>query len=187
MNSFDLTTFGGAVAFAQHYALLTTNLLPKRDGYFFKGPNDLLLRAGLPMLPRPKPPRVAWGIPRYCYQNCHRLVARSRRYLYAEGWALCPEVPFPVPHAWVVDERDGTAHEITMRGMPAAYLGLTFRREYSRRRWKEQLKGDGDCCGPLIDAWGERWPLLRLPPEHLPQVLASPPLNSSPEFRPARR
>lgn len=180
VNEFDLTTFGGAVAYARHFADIQSRLLPERDGFLHKSPSDFVGKLGVPMLPRRKPPGLAWGVPRYCYQNVHRLVARSRRYLYAEGWAICPEVPFPVPHAWAVNAATGEAHEITLRALPAAFLGVTFTQAYSRRRWREQLKGSGDCCGPLIDAWGERWPLLRLAPAELAQVLADPPTNNHP-------
>jgi len=167
-------THTDAVQFITDQAGWEGRVMPERSGFGpYRTCNHFTVTAGRPMVPHRKPKRLFWGTPRYCYANCHRVCSgrHPSRYLYAEGLAVTDDVPFPFPHAWVVDRKTGQAHEITIRDkLPLAFFGLVFTPSYSAARWREDLSGSGECCGPLIDAWTNRWPLLRMTPEELAAV-----------------
>jgi len=66
-----------------------------------------------------------------CFQNCTELVIRHNGLLYVEGYVARETFPFPIHHAWLVDERDpSTAIDPTLREVTdVAYFGVVFTQE----------------------------------------------------------
>lgn len=171
-----LDPFGEAYRWVLEHCTATdairTRCSPPPEGFRFGSFDGLVAECGRAMRPLQKPDRLAWGTPRYCFHNVHKIVARSKRWLYAEGMAATDRMPFPFLHAWLVDAETGTAHEVTIPDvLPLAYVGFVFTREYSVSAYR---RGSREGVVSLIDAWKARWPLLRMSPEELSAITLNP-------------
>lgn len=85
----------------------------------------LILEIGQPWLARQLPRTIRPGTPKLCYHNAERLVRRSRgRLRYVEGFALGPNSPLPVAHAWAADEQDRVVDPTWIAPDRSAYYGV---------------------------------------------------------------
>lgn len=132
--------------------LLSVAAPPQLNGYV--GLDDFVLQHGRYWTPAPKPRRIPFGPLKNCYQNASEASLRHRL-IYCEGYACGP---IPVLHAWCVDDR-GRVVDPTWRKRGTEYFGIAFDRKYVLRA----LLTNGHYG--LIDAWAQRWPLLRDDPQ----------------------
>ncbi|MUG92851.1 hypothetical protein F7734_10475 [Scytonema sp. UIC 10036] len=85
---------------------------------------EIYLKYGIFMEPRVAPEELK-GAPSHCYYNCQQII-RKKKYknlTYVEGYAIAPEVSFPINHAWLVDS-DGYAVDPTWRETGLLYFGI---------------------------------------------------------------
>lgn len=74
---------------------------------------------------------------------------------YVEGYGWPTGLSWPVPHAWLVDDKEAVIDLTWLKPETAIYFGVPVRGTYVREvavRRKE--------CAPLIDALCEDWPGL---------------------------
>ncbi len=95
---------------------------PKRANWKYKRNEELVLRCGVPMESKPLPESIEAGAPGFCYWNCQQLAIASDSLTYAEGYALHPDVGFPISHAWLLTP-DGCAIDPTWDS-PGCYFGV---------------------------------------------------------------
>lgn len=93
------------------------------------------------------------GQPRECFKNAYRL-ADSLTIAYVEGFALTAGLPFPVAHAWCVDD-DGALLEPTWPSPGVAYLGIPFSLPFTSKTIAQRNRYG------VLDAPDLRWPLLQ--------------------------
>ncbi|MEG4087901.1 hypothetical protein [Microcoleus sp. Pol12B4] len=94
----------------------------KRANWMYQRYEELVLRCGFPMEPKPLPPTVEAGVPKFGYWNCQQLAFASDSLTYAEGYALHADVGFPISHAWLLTP-DGYAIDPTWDS-PGCYFGV---------------------------------------------------------------
>lgn len=134
----------------------------QRPGYRYTCHQDFVAVHGRPFTPAPLPAGLKPGSPRACYANAYRL-ARRRGLVYVEGFAVAvglEEVP-PMLHAWCMAPAPepgagagaAVAVDPTWRGGALAYLGVAFDLAF--------VQGCRRKKASVLDAWEDRWPLLR--------------------------
>ncbi len=128
---------------------------------------DFVLQHGREYKPTPRPIGVPRGWPKQCFANCLRIIARRKRLLYVEGYAVLKVMPLPIHHAWLAAEGSDDAIDPTTDGI-AAYFGVAFDTGYVRQHWRRTQKTDNIC---LLDRWAEGWPLLRMTTEQLQGII----------------
>lgn len=94
----------------------------KRANWMYQRYEELVLRCGFPMEPKPLPPTVEAGAPQFSYWNCQQLAFADSSLTYVEGYALHAAVGFPISHAWLLAP-DGYAIDPTW-DYPGCYLGV---------------------------------------------------------------
>lgn len=80
-----------------------TEVPHKRARWMYRRYEELVLQCGFPMEPKPLPQTVKAGAPKFSYWNCQQLAFASATLTYVEGYALHPDVGFPIAHAWLLD------------------------------------------------------------------------------------
>ena len=86
----------------------------------------LILEVGQAWTPQARPKSVRRGIPKLCYSNARQLVERHNSWRYVEGFALGPNSPLPVPHAWAVDVHDRVIDNTWTDAAQSAYFGAVI-------------------------------------------------------------
>ncbi|MEG4494880.1 hypothetical protein [Microcoleus sp. D3_18_C4] len=99
-----------------------TETPPQRADWTYRRYEELVLRCGFPMQWKPLPETIEPSIPQFCYWNCQKLALANNSLTYAEGYALHPDVGFPIAHAWLLDS-DGGAIDPTWNS-EASYFGI---------------------------------------------------------------
>lgn len=112
------------------------------------GPSIAVIRYGRAFRPTAKSPTwLRIGQARDCFNNATAYAAVRDDVWYAEGYALQPELLFPVQHAWLVD-RDGQVIDPTWKDTrDHAYFGIAFKRDFVC----EQLVKNGQNAGILVN------------------------------------
>lgn len=87
---------------------------------------ELVLDLGVVMETKPLPPTVVHGSPKLCYHNCQQLVFNHNDLTYVEGYAIASDIPFPIAHAWLSSQEDGSALDPTWRTPGETYWGIPF-------------------------------------------------------------
>jgi hypothetical protein len=124
----------------------------------YGGFEELILDCGIEMNFTPLPENIERGLPKNCYYNCFELLKNNFALTYCEGYALDPELPLPLIHAWLVDN-DGKVIDPTWDDCNAAYLGIPFDTKWfisllrSRRR--------EDCLAVIESNYLEGFSLLK--------------------------
>lgn len=90
------------------------------DGWFYKGPADLLLKEGR-WYNDGRAKKWPHSIPHGCFRNA-ALFALEHRLSYVEGYAT---YIIPVHHAWCVDH-DGRILEVSWKTLGSDYFGVQF-------------------------------------------------------------
>jgi hypothetical protein len=114
---------------------------------------DIVLKFGRPFARRPLPKgrwRRGLGL---CYANALQ-AAKTRRYVYVEGYATGLAGGIPQHHAWVTDPRDFSVAYDPTWGRGAEYFGIPFRLDYLLKAYEESGHPG------VLDAWEMKWPLV---------------------------
>src|SRR4028119_1559046 len=106
--------------------------VPGRVGWRYRGFEDLALKCGKIMEPKPLPKNIELGQPRLCYANSQRLAFKNRSITYVEGYAMAQGVSFPLHHAWLLDS-DGYAIDPTWEPYGCCYLGVSLATPWGKR------------------------------------------------------
>ncbi|MBV7518960.1 hypothetical protein [Ensifer sp. ENS12] len=112
------------------------------------GPSIALMKYGSAFQPLDQRPQwLRQGQARDCFNNATAYAAVRDDVLYAEGYALEPELPLPVQHAWLVD-RHGQVIDPTWKDTrDHAYFGIAFKRDFVR----DQLGKNRGNAGILVN------------------------------------
>lgn len=98
----------------------------------------------------PRGVKPAWlkiGQPRDCFNNATRYAAVRDDVYYAEGYALEPDLPIPVHHAWLVDVNGNVIDPTWKDTTNHVYFGIPFKREFLR----DLLDRNGGQAGILVN------------------------------------
>lgn len=87
-----------------------------------KSIESIVLKYGQAFPVIPKPRDIRKQADRACFKNAYYL-AQERGWKYCEGFAISPNVSFPIQHAWAANE-DGFAVDSTWRPEGLAYYGV---------------------------------------------------------------
>jgi hypothetical protein len=87
---------------------------------------SLILEIGQIWTPQQLLRGVRPGPPKQCFASARQLVRRRTALRYAEGFALGPESPLPVPHAWAVTGDDEVVDPTWVDPEHSAYYGVVI-------------------------------------------------------------
>jgi hypothetical protein len=76
-------------------------------------------------------PAQKMGRVKQCYMNAYRLADRDPSLTYVEGVAMNASVPFPLEHAWVVNQQGQVIDPTWSDGK--AYFGVPFSNDYMHK------------------------------------------------------
>lgn len=112
------------------------------------GPSIAIMKYGSAFQPLDQQPQwLRHGPARDCFNNATAYAAVRDDVLYAEGYALEPELMLPVQHSWLVD-RDGKVIDPTWKDTrDHAYFGIAFKRDFVC----DQLVKNGRNAGILVN------------------------------------
>jgi hypothetical protein len=95
------------------------------------GATTALMRYGQDFRPQTRTPTwLRLGEPRNCFNNAATYAVVRSDVHYAEGYALEPELPIPVQHAWLVDRYGRVIDPTWTDTKHHVYFGLVFKREF---------------------------------------------------------
>lgn len=141
--------------------------LNNRDVRPYHTVEGFVLTHGFPMTWAKAPRELKQGPPKQCFSNSATTLLLpdnyQGRYRYCEGFVYRESLAVPVNHAWLTPEAGAgagaDAYDRTIvpdKDELIVYYGCVFQTSYvidtaaRRGQW-----------GSLLDAWPERWPLLR--------------------------
>ncbi|ASW08638.1 hypothetical protein [Rhizobium sp. 11515TR] len=81
------------------------------------------------------------GTPKQCFVNATAIALSRDDAVYAEGYALCEDVPVPLHHAWVINRRGAVIETTWELGPSHCYLGIPFKTDFVA----QVLLEDGQC------------------------------------------
>lgn len=97
-----------------------------------------------------RPTRPDWLLPgpkRACFSNSISYAITREDVFYAEGYAIDPEIPIPIQHAWLVD-REGAVIDTTWdNAREHIYFGIAFTRSFVSK----VLANSGNVPGILVN------------------------------------
>lgn len=99
---------------------------------------------------RPATHRPHWlrmGERRNCFNNAAAYAAVREDVFYAEGYALEPELPIPVQHAWLVDAAGKVIDPTWEHTRDHVYFGIAFERAFVL----DMLEKNGRQAGLLVN------------------------------------
>lgn len=98
------------------------------SGVPYQGPKSFVKLEGRFMPVPDSPPPIKLRTMKECFKNSTDFVMEhSERYDYCEGYVFLPNLPIPIHHAWVWDNKTGTLIDPTLGWMPKAqYWGVKF-------------------------------------------------------------
>lgn len=98
-------------------------------------------------LPEKKPDWLQISEPRNCFNNATACAVTRPDIHYAEGYALAPDLPIPVQHAWLVDSEGQVLDPTWPDTQDHVYFGIAFRRQFVI----EMLTSNADQAGLLVN------------------------------------
>ncbi|MBY3155494.1 hypothetical protein HFO56_24510 [Rhizobium laguerreae] len=112
----------------------------------------------------PKPPRLKSLMPTRCYSNAQSAVVRAvsagrKPLTYAEGYACPSTLPYPVQHAWLVDDEGRVVDQTWSFPEESTYFGVLFTTDYvieTATKYRHKYNS-------LLDDRRDRWALLNDP------------------------
>lgn len=114
-----------------------------------------LLEHGQPWRAQPLPENIPRGEVKDCYRNAALLTLDHPGLKYVEGLATPQLLPFPVEHAWCVDQKGRVIDPTWDKPEESEYFGIVFRTEFLRKFLQEVGYYGLLCC------WEKRWPIQR--------------------------
>jgi len=129
-------------------------IMQKNEGLTLMGSRDLIgelvADRGQDFTPISRPAHIAQGEAKNCFQNATDLSLDSKDNLrYVEGVACSENIPFPIHHAWVIDENDNVIDPTWNKPESCLYRGVVIERELSILAEKP-LPSGGGCKAILI-------------------------------------
>ncbi len=95
------------------------------------GPSKALARFGRKLLSkRERPDWLVLGVKRACYDNATSYAVTRDDVWYTEGFAVGPDLPLPVEHAWLIDASGRVIDPTWEDTDNNAYFGIPFRRSF---------------------------------------------------------
>lgn len=156
-------------------------LRPKQEGWKYSSIEELVRAEGTVFTESRalSADEAEWqGAPRQCYANAANAVLgfggveKNPDWTYVEGFVRSDPVPFPIQHAWVQD-KNGTAIELTLDEPGQEYVGIAFSDEQLRDSLlRRQVYG-------VLDDYDQGFRLLR-------KGLPTPPQSPSGGRKPVR-
>lgn len=126
-----------------------TGLKPPEFKYY--SIEDFVLQQGRIFEATERPSNMQKKEDRQCFMNCFQILLSSKKYEYAEGFAMGL---IPTLHAWLVD-KDGKAVDPTWAKPGCAYYGVVLPRELVIRSTYDRGRYG------VLDNWEQDWPILR--------------------------
>lgn len=106
------------------------------------------------------PPSCERGVSKQCFMNAARL-SLYERFTYCEGFTCDERLPFPVHHAWCLDDAGRVIDNTLKHPERFAYWGVTFTKaELMAHMLKHQTYGLLDIGGANVDLIRARDPAL---------------------------
>lgn len=90
-----------------------------------------LSKYGQMFLPRPARPKwLLLGPKRACFSNSISYAVTREDVFYAEGYAMEPEIPVPIQHAWLVDRAGAVIDTTWDNTKEHVYFGIAFTQSF---------------------------------------------------------
>jgi hypothetical protein len=141
------------LAFMEKMKTLKTPCMAANE-FLYKGIEHFLLEHGRWYTPEPWTGKYMLGAPKQCFGNA-LILGATASIRYVEGLATIPELPFPVHHAWNLDQR-GVLVDNTWCNTGVLYLGV----EFSLGRADDAIwNGDSN----VLDDYQRGHPIFRQP------------------------
>ncbi len=140
-----------------------TNFKPNEalKDWKYKSLYGMVLQEGKWCTPAPRPDDVPKMRDKECFKNAAQLAFENSKYTYVEGFANSGIIPFPMAHAWCVDDKGRTV-DPTWKTPGEAYIGIPFNTDFVR----ETVVGNGHWgiipempsskYNPMKDGWPDR-------------------------------
>lgn len=111
-----------------------------------------------------KPSRLKSLMPTRCYSNAQSAVVKAvtagrKPLTYAEGYACPRTLPYPIQHAWLVDDEGRVVDQTWSHPEESTYFGVLFTTEYVMET-AEKYRHRYDS---LLDDRRDYWTLLNDP------------------------
>jgi hypothetical protein len=112
----------------------------------------------------PLPSRFKSLMPTRCYSNAQSAVVRAvsagrEPLTYAEGYACPRTLPYPIQHAWLVDDEGRVVDQTWSHPEECTYFGVLFTTEYIMEAAEKYRRR----YNYLLDDRRDRWALLNDP------------------------
>ncbi len=112
------------------------------------GQATALSRYGRKFLPRPNRPHwLLLGPKRACFSNATPYAITRNDVFYAEGYAMEPEIPIPIQHAWLVDHSGAVIDATWDDTKEHVYFGIAFKQSFV----SQVLTENGNEPGILVN------------------------------------
>lgn len=95
----------------------------------YKSDEALLLDCGIVFEKSVKPSPIK-GKPKLCYKNCADAILSRSDLHYCEGYGIDEDLPIPVYHAWLVNDKCEVIDPTWLKKRKAIYLGVVFNKKY---------------------------------------------------------
>ncbi len=115
------------------------------------GPNRALQMFASQFLPAPDcSTRLRRGPPKRCYANATGYAAANKNLFYVEGYAIDPEFPLPLEHAWLIDKTGAVLDPTWEDAADSVYFGIPFRTDFLMAMIEHDAGGDALLSWPLM-------------------------------------
>jgi hypothetical protein len=119
-----------------------------------------------------RPRWLAHGKPKSCFLNATAIVLVRDDVAYVEGYALDPNIPIPLQHAWLVDSNGRVIDPTWADNKGHVYYGIAFKRDFLA----DALSKAGGECGMLNSGTMRR---VRLTRESFGQGICGSPASAA--------
>ena len=95
----------------------------------YKSDEALLLDYGIVFEKLIKPSPIK-GEPKLCYKNCVDAILSRSDLHYCEGYGIDKDLPIPLYHAWLVNDKGEVIDPTWLKKRKTIYLGVVFNKEF---------------------------------------------------------
>lgn len=129
----------------------------------FSCPEEVVLKFGRSYRKQPLPKGIKRGEKKQCFFNAAMLVMNNDL-IYVEGFALLPNIPLPIHHAWCIAEGEDAVIDPTSDKL-VEYIGIPFRLPVIEDVWKN---GSGES---LLNITKGKYAILRMTAEKIKALI----------------